>query len=145
MPPIGGKRWQLVASRACKATTNAGQQCGAPPLREGQYCRLHDPEMAEEVQEARRLGGHRRKREATLAAVYDFEGLDSIQHIRRFLEVGAFDLLGLDPSINKSRAISGLAQVAARLLEAGELEERLEAVEAALGPRMPRTQDRNRR
>jgi hypothetical protein len=35
---------------------------------------FHDPDHAEVVQQARSAGGQRRKREATLAAAYDFQG-----------------------------------------------------------------------
>jgi hypothetical protein len=104
-------------------------------MRESDYCVFHDPEHAEVVQEARRAGGQRRKREATLATAYDFEGLTSIEDIRRLVEVAAYDALGLDNNINRVRALGYLAQVACTLLEKGEMEERLQAVEAALGPR----------
>ena len=39
---------------------------------------MHSPEHAKEVQEARRLGGLRRKREVTLSGAYDFEGLGTV-------------------------------------------------------------------
>jgi hypothetical protein len=107
-------------------------------MRDSDYCVFHDPEHAEVVQEARRAGGQRRKREATLATAYDFQGLTSIAEIRRLLEVAAFDALGLDNSIHRVRALAYLAQVATGLLEKGEMEERLLAVEAALGPRLVR-------
>jgi hypothetical protein len=39
------------------------------------------------VTEARRLGGQRRRRDATLAAVYDFDGLGSVAQIQRVVEI----------------------------------------------------------
>ena len=116
----------------------------APPLRDGEYCRLHDPEHAEEVQEARRLGGLRRRKEATVAVAFDFEGLGTIPDIRRLVEVAAFDTLSQENSISRSRTLAYLAQVASTLLEKGELEDRLTAVEAALGPRIARPEARRR-
>jgi hypothetical protein len=94
--------------------------------------------------EARRLGGLRRRREGTVAVAFDFEGLANVPQIRRLIEVAAYDTLGQENSIARSRALAYLAQIAARLLEAGELEERLQAVEAALGPRLPRPGERKR-
>ena len=47
----------------------------------------------------------------------------------RVIEIGILDLLGLEPSINRSRALLAGASVAARLLETGELAERLAALE----------------
>ena len=124
-----------MASRFCKAKTDKGEPCRPMPMRESDYCVFHDPDHAEVVQQARSAGGQRRKREATLATAYDFQGLTSIDEIRRLVEAAAFDALGLDNSINRVRALGYLAQVATSLLEKGEMEERLAAVEAALGPR----------
>ena len=125
-----------MANRNCKAKTDRGDPCRAMPMRESDYCVFHDPDHAEVVAQARSAGGQRRKREATLATAYDFQGLTSIPAIRRLVEVAAFDALGLENSINRVRALGYLAQVATSLLEKGEMEERLQAVEAALGPRV---------
>ncbi len=95
--------------------------------------------------EARKLGGYRRRREGAAAVAYDFEGLGTIAQIRRLVEVAAYDTLGQENSIQRSRTLAYLAQTAAKLLEVGELEERLKAVEAALGPRMPRPLEGRRR
>ncbi len=124
----------MVVSRTCKARTDKGDSCRAAPLRESDYCVFHDPEHADVVQEARRAGGQRRKREVTLATAYDFEGLSSVPQIRRLVEVAAFDALGLENDIGRVRALGYLAQVAVTLLEKGEMEERLASVEAARGP-----------
>ncbi len=58
----------MVVSRTCKALKDNGEPCRAAPLHEGAYCVFHDPEHAEVVQEARRAGGQRRKREVAVAA-----------------------------------------------------------------------------
>ena len=63
--------------RTCKAKNDKGQPCGATPLRDRDFCVFHDPEHEETIQAARSAGGQRRKREATLATAYDFEGLRS--------------------------------------------------------------------
>src|SRR3990170_2289721 len=102
----------MVVSRTCKARNDGGEPCRAAPLRESYFCVFHDPEYAETVQEARRVGGQRRKREVTLATAYDFEGLTSVPDIRRLVEVAAFDALGLDNNISRVRALGYLAQVA---------------------------------
>ncbi len=126
----------MVVSRTCQARTDKGDSCRAAPLHESDFCVFHDPEHADVVQEARRAGGQRRKREVTLATAYDFEGLSSVPQIRRLVEVAAFDALGLENDIGRVRALGYLAQVAVTLLAKGEMEERLAAVEAALGPRV---------
>jgi hypothetical protein len=105
-------------------------------LRESKFCVFHDPDHAEVVAQGRSVGGQRRKREAALATAYEFQGLTSIHEIRRLVEVAAYDALGLNNDLGRVRALGYLAQVATSLLEKGEMEERLAAVEAALGPRV---------
>jgi hypothetical protein len=97
---------------------------------------MHSPEHAAEVAEGRKLGGLRRRREITLAGAYDFVGLHSPAEIQRLLEIAVFDTLALENSIQRSRTIAQLAHVGIQLLEADSMEERLQAVELALGPRL---------
>jgi len=112
-----------------------GRYCAAPPGRDSALCFWHDPGKAEELAEAQRLGGMRRKRERTIAAAYDFAGLGSIEAIRRVLEIATTDALGLDNSIARVRVLIAATLAAAKLLEIGDLETRLAAVEAANGHR----------
>ena len=134
-----------MVSRTCKFRKESGQPCGAAPLKDADYCLMHDPEHAEEVAEGRRLGGLRRRRERTISAAYDFEGLESIPKIRRLVEVAALDALGLDNSLSRCRALGYLAQVSISLLEKGEMEERLAAIEEAIGPRLVSSSDKRRK
>jgi hypothetical protein len=122
--------------RTCKGRNERGEPCQAAPLRDGEFCVFHDPDHAESVQEARRLGGYRRRRESTLSVAFDFEGLSTLPEIRRLVEVAAFDVLGLENSIARARTLAYLAQVAGALFERSELEQRLEAIESTLGPRL---------
>lgn len=134
----------MAPRRTCKALNSKGGPCGAPPRLESDYCVFHDPELAEIVQSARSAGGTRRKREVTLAVAYDFQGLSSVEEIRRLVEVAVFDALGLESSVAKVRALGYLAQVSLSLLEKGELEERVAAIEAAMGPRVVKLEGRRR-
>ncbi len=93
---------------------------------------MHSPEHAEEMAEARRLGGLRRRREVAVAGAYEFNGLVAVADLRRLLEIAALDTLGLENSIARSRTLGYLVGVAAKLLEVGELEERLAYLEAAV-------------
>ena len=126
-------------SRRCLGIKEDGASCNAPPLREGQHCFWHAPETQTEAQEARRLGGLRRRREATLAGAYEFEGLATVSDIRRLLEIAVTDTLELENSVDRSRTLAYLVQTALRALEAGELEERMAALEAAVEPRVVAT------
>jgi len=118
--------------RRCSFRAASGEPCRAAPLREGEFCLMHSPEHAHEVQEARRLGGLRRKREATVSGAYDFQSLSTVEGIRRLLEVAVLDTLGMENSIARNRTLAYMAQVALRTLEVGDLEQRIEALEQAV-------------
>jgi hypothetical protein len=90
---------------------------------------MHSPEHIKEVQEARRLGGLRRKRESTISTAYQFESLNSVDGIRRIVLIAVLDALSMENSMSRARTLAYLAQVALRMLEVGEMEERVAALE----------------
>jgi hypothetical protein len=112
-----------------------GRLCRAGPQRERPYCFAHDPERATDAAEARRLGGLRRRKEGTIAVAYDLPGLDSVDGIRRLLEIVSTDGLGMENGVPRLRALISTAVAATNLLKVGEIEERLAALEAAVGQR----------
>ena len=93
---------------------------------------MHSPEYAEEIAEARRLEGLRRRREFAVAGAYEFNGLETVADLRRLLQIAALDTLGLENSIARARTLGYLVGVAGKLLEPGELEQRLASLEAAV-------------
>jgi len=117
----------------CLGQLPDGRRCRSWPIRGEAYCLWHSPDREDEATEARRLGGLRRRREKTVSGAYDFVGLDTIQSIRRLVEIAAIDTLGLENSIVRSRTLLSAALAAARLLEVGELEVRMATLEAAVG------------
>ena len=125
-----------MSTRACAYRKESGEACGAPPVEGSEFCFWHSPEHAEEAAEARRLGGLRRRREKITSGAYGFEGLGSADDIRRLLEVAVVDTLSLENSIARARTLAYLAQVSVKLLETGEVEERVAALEQTLGPRL---------
>ena len=127
----------MVMKRTCKAVKASGQPCRAAPLRGSEYCFFHHPDLTREREEARRLGGLRRRREKSVAAVYDWTGLGSVREIRRLLEVAIVDTLGLDNSPARSRTLASLANLSLKALQVGELEERVTELERILEVRRP--------
>ena len=126
----------ITPCRSCTFRKTDGKACRATPMREQEFCFLHHPDHKAEAAEARRLGGPRRRREKTLEGAYDLEeGFDTVKGIRRFVEIAALDLLGMEVSIGRANAILRAALVAAKLLEVGELEERLRNLESTLASR----------
>jgi hypothetical protein len=88
------------------------------------------------MSEARRLGGIRRRREKTVSAAYDFEGLGTVQQIQRIVEIAVLDTLGLENTIARARTLAYLAQIGLKALEVAEFDERVQALEAAMMPRL---------
>jgi hypothetical protein len=134
----------LSLRRTCKANNHRGEACRQAPLADKEFCFWHDPENEQDRQQARHLGGLNRKREATLAEVYDLGGLDTVAALRRFLEVAMYATLGLDNGVQRNRTIIAAVTAAARLLEVGELEARIEAIEAVMEPEVRRKAERLR-
>ena len=121
----------MVTTR-CGAELPDGRLCRAFPIRQSACCFWHTLDREEDAAEARRLGGLRRRRERTVSGAYDFTGLGSIEAIRRILEIATLDALGLENSVARARVLIAAALAATKLLETGELEERLAALETAV-------------
>ena len=115
----------------CAFLMGDGRRCGAARQREGTYCFMHDPDRAEDAAEARRLGGLRRRRESTLEAAYDLGDLASVDGIRRLLDIVVSDALAADGGVNRQRVLIAVSHAATRLLEVGDFEARIRALEEA--------------
>lgn len=126
----------MVISRACKSTKDDGGPCRAAPLQDSDFCFWHDPAHAADLAEAQRLGGLRRRRENTVSVAYEIDGLETVEQIRRLILIAVLDTLGLENSVARSRTVAYLAQVATKLLEVGELQKRLAALEGLMAPRL---------
>ena len=121
-----------LSMRTCRFVRDDGSPCRSAPMRDEEYCFWHSPAHAEEVDEARRLGGLRRRKERTVAGAFEFGGLATVADIRRLLEVATIATLSLENSVARSRTLAYLAQSALKCLEVGELEDRLALLEAAV-------------
>ena len=126
----------MVLQRVCKYVKESGGRCLATPLQDRDLCFWHDPEHQQEAAEARRLGGLRRRREGAIVGAYEVGELDTVEDLRRLLQIAVIDTLGLENSISRSRTLGYLTQVGAQLLERGEMEQRLQELEALLNPRL---------
>jgi hypothetical protein len=126
------------SSPTCSGTKSNGELCRATPMRDSGLCFWHDPDYAAEAKEAQRIGGLRRRTEATISAAFDFEGLRTVDQIWRFIELAAIDTLRLENGAVRNRTMGSLSQIAMKLLGIGEHEERLRAIEDVLGPKLKR-------
>ena len=126
------------------ASNKEGEQCGVAPLRDGSLCFWHSPDHADEAAAARKLGGQRRRRESTLAGAYEIGPLDTVGGIRRVLEIVTYDGLGMEISVARGRLLIAAMQTLTKLLEVGELEQRVANLEVAVTPRIEAMKGRRR-
>lgn len=119
-----------MAGRACTFAMPDGRACRATPLRDAPFCFWHSPDTADELAEARRTGGYHRRKKRAVATIYGFNGLRTIEDLQTLLETASIETMALDNSIARNRTISGFVAIGAKLLETGDLAERLAALEA---------------
>jgi hypothetical protein len=124
-----------MVNRGCTYEMPDGLLCQAPALRGKTLCYWHEPDSSDAAQEARRVGGHHRRKARSVATIYDFSGLRTVESAQRLLETAAIETLALENSIARNRALISAAAGAGKLIEAGDLADRLSAVEAAVGPK----------
>jgi hypothetical protein len=115
----------------CKAITKGGQPCQSFTVTGSDFCIMHSPERAGAIAEARRRGGqarHGRK----VGPVGDAEAvqLATVADVLDLLKRTADNLLALENSVSRGRAIIALATAWGTLWESSELERRLAALEA---------------
>jgi hypothetical protein len=123
-----------MVGRACTYQVPDGRACRATPLRDQPFCFWHSPETSEELSEARRMGGLHRRKKRTVATIYGFGGLRSIEDNQGLLETIAVETLGLENSIARNRALTAIVVTGAKLIELGDLATRIAAIETTLGP-----------
>ncbi len=121
-----------VGQRRCQGTNSRNEPCGAPPLRDDEFCFQHSDTTTEEAAQARELGGRRRRREGTLRTAYDVDGIASVEDLQRVLSVALLDTLALENSMARNRTLVYLVEIGRRLFETGALAERVAAVEQAI-------------
>ena len=120
--------------RACSYQMPEGRPCRAAPLRDQAFCFWHTPEREEDATEARRMGGLHRRKKRTVATIYGFGGLRSIEDHQALLETITIETMALENSLARNSAVTRMIATGAKLIELGDLESRIAAIEATLGP-----------
>jgi hypothetical protein len=112
-------------SKRCGATSKNGQQCRALALAGSPFCFSHAPERAQERAEARKRGGFNSSTAARLQRLIPAR-LISIYDV---LEASLLEVHDgkLEPA--RATAMAAISRAMVTILTAGELEERLRAVE----------------
>lgn len=127
------------SARKCVFVAATGRQCGCYALTGSEYCFNHDPESAAARAEARKKGGAARQgRVIGLAGESRHSEPVTIKTVADVLAViqqGVNDLLLLENSFARAKALTGLTTVALKAIEVGSLEERIAALESRLETR----------
>ena len=106
-----------------------------PPAGGGEFCFAHAPELAAERAAARKRGGVRRRRPKV--EVPQSTLLRDVASAQVLLEVAAGDTLQLENGVQRNRVLGYLANTAIRIIEVGELEQRVSALEERLASGHP--------
>jgi hypothetical protein len=130
-----------MVGRACTYQLPEGRACRATPLRDEPFCFWHAPGTADELAEARRLGGLHRRKKRTVATIYGFGSLRSIEDSQALLETITVETLALENSIARNRTLTAIVATGTKLIELGELAARVAAIEAVLDPARSRADD----
>jgi hypothetical protein len=130
-----------MVGRACSYQMPDGRACRATPLREQPFCFWHTPEREEDATEARRMGGLHRRKKRTVATIYGFGGLRSIEDHQALLETVVIETMALENSIARNNTVTRMILAGAKLIELGDLAGRIAAIEAALGPKRRSDED----
>lgn len=96
---------------------------------------MHSPEHANEVQEARRVGGQRRRREATVVGAYDLDGLAGPELADRILAIVTVDTLSQENSHQRSGLLVRIALALLKAHEVGELQSQIDELRGVLQAR----------
>lgn len=120
----------------CKAITTAGTPCSATPRPGRDWCRWHDPDLAEKRQAERVAGGEARSNKRRARKLL-LDARMSPAEIEGLLSRGMVQVMTgkMAPGMLSAIAAGARAYVAVR--EAGEVEERLAAIEESLAQSAP--------
>lgn len=134
---MAGKQQQTSTARQCKARRKDGQPCQAWVCAGSHYCFHHDPAKAKERAEARRRGGQARHGRTVgqvggLGERLTDRQFQTLADMVALLEIAVWQTLKLENSVSRNRCLGYLARCWSDLYEAGELEERVVALEERL-------------
>ena len=122
-----------TTARPCKGTNRQGQPCSATIQEGSEWCFFHDPLRAKDRVQARRRGGKARHGRQIGKVGEEAEiVLESAADVLALLERTANDLLKMENSVSRAKAMTGIASVAVSVIDTSELEGRLQALEAEL-------------
>ncbi len=120
--------------KQCTATRANGQRCKAQVLTDGELCFIHNPANQDRIAQARRKGGKNKGNTVRAAKAMPKEVVEMVKVVEASL-AGVLQG-GITPS--QGHAAASLVGMWVRLREIGEMQQRLEEIEARLDTAQPR-------
>jgi len=119
--------------RLCQGRNRRGEPCQVRSLPDSEFCWFHDPDKADERRQARSRGGRSRHGRRLTRDGPEDVSLGSVGDVVSLLEQTVRDVLALENSISRGRAVGYLCGVAVRALEVSDLEDRIVRLEQLQG------------
>lgn len=117
--------------KPCQAVKPDGSRCQAAALPGRDFCFFHDPSKADERREAQSLGGQQNRMKTLDASAPDVEIEDCQDVVRLISEtINQVRKGQIDPRV--ANAVGYLANVLIRAVEQGDMERRLDDLEAVV-------------
>lgn len=120
-----------MSDKKCKGQNKNGERCRAFAGESG-FCFTHDVGKGKERALARRSGGLATKKPHFADAEIVPSKVRTIEDVFTLLDYALQETIGLDNSIQRGRLLVSIAHGFIEALKIGEIEARLEAVEAVL-------------
>jgi hypothetical protein len=114
----------------CHGKTKTGNPCKMPPLKGSKYCFTHNPETRTAQAVARKIGGYNSATPHAGNAEAIPADVQTIEQARGILNYTLAELLVMDNSIARARALLAAFDSFVKAFEIGELEARIAALEA---------------
>lgn len=124
----------LMSKIQCRAKKRNGELCQASASENG-FCFTHDASRGRERAEARRRGGLQRITPSPSDKSLVRRETRTLSDVMTILDYALQESLVLQNSIQRGRLLVSIAHGYIEALKVGEMEQRLEAVEAALSER----------
>jgi len=116
----------------CKGNTKSGAPCKVPTLKGKQYCFTHDPSTRRAQAVARKLGGENRHTPHFADASLLPANVSTLEDANKILGYTLAEVKGMDNSIGRARLLLSLFDSFVKSFEIGELEKRIQALEATI-------------
>lgn len=121
--------------RICSAIRKDGRPCRAHCVAGSGFCFAHDPGLAEKRFAARSKGGRARhgRKLGTVAGAREPVVIDGLDAVCQVLENEINEVLHLERSVSRARALGYLCGILVNIYTPSELEQRIAALEERLG------------